>query len=366
MAKPITARKLSKLDISELGITEVFNAHDLWEVPGTALVRDILGECDLDWETRIRGVCVADKMRTKIPGYYATYRSDNDHPLGVIRGRYTPQNNYDTFAWMNHIVSDPDNITRFAFGGVWEDAFGSQKTFLALHTGTETIIDDPANDDVDLVEKYVVMVNSHDASSNIMLHGFLYRRRTRTIMNFYDPKDAYKIRHTQGARVKLSEVRDSYNDLCKRLDATCRLFTKMAKTKLAKPGEEASIIGEALGVDPNYFSTSSLPVNPAAKKQPQWFNHHRAVSMIYHNNPWEKLSAGTLWGVYVAVAAYYDHIRLVRGVGKCADTAVASRLFGHAAKAKYQAFVACERELARRKEAKTKAKVSAPSGDDSV
>lgn len=291
-------------------------------------VAQALEACGLAWETRIRGICVADKMRTKIPGYHALYRSDNDQPLGVVKGRYRPVSNLQAFAWIDGVVKDPKWTARIQMGGMIYDGV---KTFLVVSLGESEICSGHT------VHRLLVVMNSNDARTNYTIHQFCLRPETMTIQSIHHPSQGYKIRHTGSALSKLADVDKLLRGSMKQFEEFVSLAKKMAKKRISSDQVDY-LIYKALCVSDDEIRDW---VEGKIEKQPQWVNQHKIILEIMSQGPGKDIAPGTVWAVYGAITDYFDHLRNVRGEEKKPDVILEAKFSGYSAKAKFLAWEIC-------------------------
>lgn len=290
-----------------------------------------LERCGLDWETRLRGVCVADKMRTKIPGFNATYRSDTDAPLGLVRSRYKPMHNFQAFEWFDVVVRSSKNGASLAFGGLLRNGV---KTFMGLHfTEAKTVSTRPTEA---IVMPIMVAINSNDASTNYTVHLFAYRPETGTILCLHAPTNGYKVRHTSDAPIKMAELSNIVKEADQHFKKFVAQLKQMAKTKVSDDDVDR-LIYRALGVPKKEIE---MWLSGKIEKAPQWVNQQKAVAALMENTL-KAVAPGTLYQVYAALTDYFDHVRNVRGQSQKADVVTESKLTGYSAKMKHQSLVAC-------------------------
>jgi phage/plasmid-like protein (TIGR03299 family) len=302
------------------------------EVNGALGLQAALKTADLDWEVGLQPIVMDDESKTPIPGHFATYRKDTNFPLGVVKSRYTPVQNQDAFSWLQDVIGKDDACVTSA-GAL----HGGRYTWVCLDLGGFDVLPE------DEVRKHMIVLNSHDGSSNLLAQLLPHRIVCQNVLNFAlgagGGSEPFKIRHTDTAMVKLSEVQrvisiahESFNEV----QETFGQFKEIPVTS----EQSTNVVYSSLGVtedDLKEFNTGEY------KKQPQWVNHANLINEVIAKGPGCDIPGvgGTLWGTFNGINSYYDHVRTVRGAGDNPDNAIESRLMGHAARMKTKAFVAC-------------------------
>lgn len=285
----------------------------------------------LNWEVGLREICMADKNRTRIPGHYATFRKDTNVPLGIVRGRYTPVQNKDAFDWLRGVIGHDGAVVTSA--GV---LYGGRYSWVCLDLGGFEVVPE------DEVRKHLLVMNSHDGSSNMLVQNLPGRIACQNVLNFHTGgggSDAFKIRHTGTAKTRLGEIQQVMAVAASRFQEVQEAFTLFKDVKLT-PEASTDLIFASLGVpqqEREDWNAGEL------EKQPQWVNQVTTINDLVTRGPGSDIPGvrGTVWGTFNAVNGYFDHIRTVRGAEKNPDTAIESKLTGYSAKAKVKAFEVC-------------------------
>jgi len=126
-----------------------------WEVAKCELVAKMPSN-DLDG-LREDGFVRSDKFYKDVPNDYSVYRTDNNVPLGVVKGRYTPVQNIDAFKFFDDAIGKDKAIFQTAgCFGEGERIFVSAK----LPNGILVNGEDP-------VDNYLVFTTTHDGSGGV-------------------------------------------------------------------------------------------------------------------------------------------------------------------------------------------------------
>ena len=94
----------------------------------------------------------------KCPNAYATYRTDYNIPLGIVKERYTPVQNIEAFSFFDDCIGKDRAI--------WQTAgfFGNgERIFVSAKLPNDILVNG------DPVENYLVFTNSHDGSTGVKI-----------------------------------------------------------------------------------------------------------------------------------------------------------------------------------------------------
>ncbi len=309
------------------------------QVDGALGLKDALVTAGLDWTVAIDKIRMAKKTGGKvIPGHFATYRTDTGDPLGIVKTRYTPVQNKDAFSWLENVIGQ-DGACITSAGAL----HGGRYTWVCIDLGGFDVLPD------DSVRKHMLVLNSHDGSSNLLVQLIPHRIVCQNILNFsFGSRDGagsepFKVRHTDTAMVKMSEIQRVISIAHHNFDEVQEAFKLFRETPVTEE-QNQNLIYASLGVtedDLEEFSKGEY------KKQPQWVNHAELINQVIADGPGADIPGvrGTVWGTFNGINSYYDHVRIVRGAGANPDNAIESKLMGHAAKMKTRAFEVCNDAL---------------------
>jgi len=159
-----------EIDMTKAGGSAMFAYQPAWHGLGTVVTAaqtsaDALRISGLDWKvgtvdlTADFGEDAGDNRYRLVPDGRATYRMDTGAPLGAVGSRYTPLQNDEAFSWMDEVVGESLAIwhTCGSLRG------GRRVWMLAKLPGTLNV------SDTDVLEKYVLIANSHDGSGAVRL-----------------------------------------------------------------------------------------------------------------------------------------------------------------------------------------------------
>jgi phage/plasmid-like protein (TIGR03299 family) len=162
-----------------------------------------------------------DSGRLDIPDYCSTVRTDNDTVLGVVGKDYHIIQNRDAFSFFDSIVGG-DGILYETAGalGKGERIFITAKLPYYIRVGKE-----------DLIEKYLFLTTSHDASGSITAAFTPIRIVCANTLNaaMRSKTNTLRIRHTSNAKDRLEQahkVMGISDTLSSSLEAVFNYWTK--------------------------------------------------------------------------------------------------------------------------------------------
>lgn len=230
------------------------------------------------------------KTTTDLPvkSHFATVRTDTMDVLGVVGSRYLPIQNKDAFTMFDALVGEGQAIYHTA------GALGKGERIWILAKLPDYI---RINGD-DIVEKYLLLTNTHDGSSTISIKLTPIRVVCENTLSvaIKGSEQQVKIRHTAQAEERLKQAHEI-------LGLSNRLFEILGKYYSAM--SEKMINSAMLNTYINsIFSDSTGFSSQYIQKT------HEKILELYEAGLGSDLTGGTLWGAYNAVTEYVDHHRL--------------------------------------------------------
>lgn len=153
----------------------------------------------------------------EVPDFYVTYRTDTNHPFGVVGSKYEIVQNYEAFRFIEQLFEEEDIVYENA--GVLDKG---SRMFVVVRIPDNIILGEG-----DQIEKYLMFTTTHDGSGSItiiLLGVRLYCSNMiqRVIRN---ANSKFIIRHTKKAEERLETAR-------KLLDAQKVYFSILEKDLL--------------------------------------------------------------------------------------------------------------------------------------
>lgn len=221
-------------------------------------------------------------------GHFATIRTDTNAVLGVVGSKYVPIQNHEAFTTFDSLVGEGEAIYHTA------GALGRGAKIWILAKLPDYI---RVNGD-DIVEKYLLLTNSHDGSGAVCVKLTPIRvvcENTLT-MALSGVEQEVRICHVANAQdklVKAHEILGLTNKLYAQLD---QIFNGMSAKKV-----DSHMLHEYVkAVFPITSNKSHNRKNPI----------HQRVLELAEEGRGNEMAKGTLWGAYNAVTEFVDHCRL--------------------------------------------------------
>ncbi len=250
----------------------------------------------LDWQ--VHRNLISNTNGKTIPGYYAITRTDTGQTLGVVKGRYTPLQNKDAFAFFDPLLQRKyaSCETAGALGEgeiVWIQC-------LIKHQSSFRVVGD------DEIKKYLLLSNSHDGSSGVNIKFTPIRVVCQNTLNYALSRgQATIIKHLPSMPGKLKEKASQYEAM---IDSIYGEIEDLYKLMAGKKVD--------VKTTNRYFETI-FPITPdsrdlTAHQRNQNARHNTTVkSLLKHLETSRTLQLkgvhGTLWGAYNAVTEHMDH-----------------------------------------------------------
>lgn len=297
-----------------------------WHKLGTKLENPATAEeairiAGLDYTVRLKPVKTVINHKAKfIPNTFATVRADTGEVLGVVGSRYEPIQNKDAFAFFDALVGSDEAMYHTAgVLGRGERIWILAKLPDYIRVGKN-----------DVVNKYLLLTNSHDGSAVVRAKLTPIRvvcNNTLSIALSGNEQEV-RIRHTANAVHRLEEghkLLGLTNSLYAQLES---IFNRMALKKVT----DKQLL--------DYVKTL-VPSNPDAKFQTRNENIRETILTLHESGVGAEMSRGTAWGAYNAVTEFTDHVQHSRDMSK----QLKSIWFGNGEKMKAKAFSLAMRML---------------------
>lgn len=244
------------------------------------------------------------------PNAYATYRTDYNIPLGIVKERYTPVQNIDAFTFFDGAIGKDKAI--------WQTAgfFGSgERIFVSAKLPKNILVDG------DPVENYLVFTTSHDGSSGVKILFTPIRvvcqntltAAIRTSTNYIS------IRHTESAHANIKQAHEVLGITKKKIEYANEVYNMLANIKvtdeivmeyICKHNLSEAEIEKLLGT--NHTFKQIIYRNGSAVEDAEIST--RKLNIItdtweyYNDGIGQKEIAGTAWGAFNAISGYYSNV----------------------------------------------------------
>lgn len=250
------------------------------------------------------------------PNAYATYRTDYNIPLGIVKERYTPVQNIDAFNFFDGAIGKDKAIWQTAgFFGMGERIFVSAKL--------------PKNILVngDPVENYLVFTTSHDGTSGVRILFTPIRIICQNTLNaaIKTSTNYVSFRHTKSVHGNLdiaAEILGICDDKIKYLNEQ---YNFMQKIK-ASDEQAQNIFANVILTDSELENIKNTGHTIKQVVNRNWMaiqdsgismkkvNAIAEMNNYYFNGIGQKEILGNMWGVYNAVTGYYSNVDNAEGI----------------------------------------------------
>lgn len=244
---------------------------------------------------------------------FATVRTDTNDVLGVVGSRYHVIQNKDAFRFFDSLVGEGAAIYETA--GALGD--GERIWILAKLPGHIKVRGN------DIVDKYLLLSNSHDGSSIVRAKLTPIRVVCANTLSIAlrGADEEVRVRHTANAEEALEEAHKLLGLTNKLYDQVTDIFRKMSLVNFT--GNQV--------VD---YVKTLVPDNEDAENHTRTENIRSKILDLHESGAGASMSRGTLWGAYNAVSEFTDHVYTTTEV----DKKLTSIWFGSGEKLKRSAF----------------------------
>lgn len=250
------------------------------------------------------------------PNGYATYRTDRNIPLGVVKSQYEVVQNIDAFNFIDAAIGEN---AEFQYAG----CFGyGHKVFITVKLPTNTKVGD------DPIDNYLVFSTSHDGSSSVDILFTPVRVFCLNCLNagIQEASSHIRLRHTKSVKDRLSlgaeivhislqfanGMQQFYESLLsmKMTDDEVREYIaklQLSESEFATITEGNSTYGINKLYDRHYLTLQK------AKISTRKANLVNSIYDYYKNGIAQEHIVGTAWGAYNAITGYYNNIKSQEG-----------------------------------------------------
>ena len=257
-----------------------------------------------------------------LPEAYATYRTDKNIPLGLVKSKYEVVQNMDAFTFFDEAIGPDKCEWQYAGSmGYGHKIFVTAKIKLTTEVSLNGGMKDP-------IENYLVFTNSHDGTSSLTIMFTPVRVFCTNCLNSaLDKADSYiRIRHTESAKDKLHQGAEVLRIACEKAKDAQQLYAALYTVKmtdeevlqylvnlnLTDKEREAlldydSKFGYQKLIERNYMTLEATKIS--VRKA----NMIQNMYEYYMDGIGQQQIAGTAWGAYNAVTGFYANVANLEG-----------------------------------------------------
>lgn len=244
------------------------------------------------------------------PNAFATYRTDNNIPLGIVKERYTPVQNIEAFNFFNSAIGKNKAI--------WQTAgcFGNgERIFVSAKLPKNIFIQE------DVIENYLVFTTSHDGSSGVKILFTPIRVVCENTLNaaIATSNNYISFRHTKSVHNNLDIATEILGICDDKIANLQEQFNIMRKTKMNDKqaqkifanvvftSDEQSRITET-GHTINQIITRDWRAINDSQVSMKKVNVIAEMNNYYFSGIGQREIVGTGYGVYNAINGYYSNV----------------------------------------------------------
>lgn len=244
------------------------------------------------------------------PNAFATYRTDHNIPLGIVKERYTPVQNIEAFTFFDGAIGKDKAIWQTAgFFGMGERIFVSAKLPKNIYVNG------------DPVENYLVFTTSHDGSSGVKILFTPIRVVCQNTLNaaIASSTNYVSFRHTKSVHGNLDiaaeilgicethivTLQEQFNNMRKIQmtdDKAQQIFANIILTEdeQFKINQTGHTVGQIITRDWRAIQDAGISMKKV--------NTLSEINNYYFSGIGQKEILGTAYGVANAISGYYSNI----------------------------------------------------------
>ena len=290
-----------------------------WEVAKCPLIAKMPfdGVIDLMAHTAETSFVRGSDLYRDCPNAYATYRTDKNIPLGIVKEKYTEVQNIDAFNFFDNAI-DRDKA-------IWQTAglFGNgERIFVSAKLPDSIYVNGK-----DPVDNYLVFTTSHDGSSGVKILLTPIRVICENTLNaaIRNAQNYVSFRHTASVHQNIDTAHEILGICQEKISFLSEQYEAMSKVKMTDKevneyfvnlilteNERQNILDtghtfEQL-INKNYYAIDDSGIS--MKK----VNVLNSMREYYEVGPGQTQYLGTGWGAYNAVTGYYSNVDKAEGI----------------------------------------------------
>ena len=273
--------------------------HGLGQIVETAMTSaEAIKLANLDYQVDKSEVTfITNNEPNIIDGYYATYRKDTNQYLGMVKSRYEIVQNIEAFGFFDSIIDEGEAIFQTAgVIGNGERVFITAKLPDDFQVGNEKI------------EKYIMLMNSHDGSSSIVAGMTNIRVVCNNTLQaaLKGLENKVSIDHVSGAQNKLKEAHRVMGIASKYNSEVSDIFNSMVDFKMDEK-QYNDFFYKIL--KPEYKTVMTAVEEKEMSTRLKNMVNATTEFAFTHPTQTTDETKNTLWGAYNAVSGYYNYIK---------------------------------------------------------
>ena len=237
-----------------------------------------------------------------MPDYFLNVRDEINRVIGVVKKRYRVFQNAEAPLFLDNLVDSGD---------------ASYETAGSLHGGSQVwwLMKLPegvniAGDPREKIETYILLTNSHDGSTSIVVAVVPIRVVCQNTLAWAlkGAQRTMKVKHTESAKDQFIEARRTLEIGFTYQQALREIGDQLANTTISD--QEFQTFLDSLLPTPAPITKDGRATNQRGITMAE--NTKNLITGIYHHNDTQTHLEGTLWGAVQAVQYYSDHLSINR------------------------------------------------------
>jgi phage/plasmid-like protein (TIGR03299 family) len=257
----------------------------------------------------------------KVDNVRLIVRQDNRAVLGCVSDSYKIIQNTEAFSFFDRIVGEGQAIYHTA------GALGKgERIWIMAKLPDDTIITKG-----DVIEKYLLLTNSHDGTSALRMYFTPVRVvcQNTLILSLRDAKEGVSIRHMGDITAKTTEARRILGLAVNYYARFSKDAHALVKYQMQKNELEA------------YFDYALRGTKAGSKEETATFKNERdELVQLFENGKGNQLPVvrGSAWAAYNAVTEYTDHFKTIKNLKVDNSNRLKNIWFGTGAQIKGRAY----------------------------
>lgn len=252
------------------------------------------------------------------PNAFATYRTDTNTPLGVVKSRYEVVQNTDAFNFFDNAIGKDKAIFQTA------GSFGNgHRIFVSVKLPNTVEL---VNKDV--IDSYLIFTNTHDGSSGITILFSPIRVVCENTLNaaIKHAQSFITFRHTQSVHNRIDEAQELLGISAKMSENSALLYNNLISKEI-NDLEAVNVIAKTFLTDAeinkvneynSHAGFNAIANRNALALEATGISSKKAniihnAAMYYFTGIGQKEIVGTNWGVYNAITGYFSNVANLEG-----------------------------------------------------
>lgn len=294
-----------------------------WHGEGTSVeelmtAAEALQASGLDWEVEKRNLRVVGGE--VYPDRWATVRTSDGKPLGIVGSRYQIIQNAKAFEFADNLVDSGEAKYETA-GSLW----GGRRIFLSMELAH---LDIKVPGDESETNMKLLLVNGHDGGATLSAHITPVRAVCANTVNLAigSAKSSFEMRHSGHIEGKLANARKVLGVSFKYAEDFAKLAEKLALKKVVDEQVLEILRTAVYPIDVEHASEERIAEHPSTL----------AFENYLHSETNDSIR-GTAWGALNGIAEFIDYGVAYKGKTNDSGTVRTTSLMWGTARAKKQA-----------------------------